>query len=523
MKISTKIVSIVTSILIVSIGLLTVLSYFNIKNEEEIATGMEVYGCANITTMLLESEDVDKLISGDTSVLNKIQKAIGWTIIKKPMFSGAYVLSLDGTILAADEQMQRQGFKAGDTFYLDTAAVQKMKTDRQPVYTEIYEYGNMERMTGYAPVFKDHDTSKEVIAINAVDFDAKIISERVWDKMKINLIVGAILPFIAAAVAFMIVNPIIRPINLVTTQLNKIADGDLTVEALSIKSKDEIGKMVESLNKMLENLKQLIGMTKVSAENVGSAAKQISASTEEVAVGSSNQSRSAERLNDLFKELAVAVQSVAMSAEAAASISEDTAGIAREGGKVVKTSQGNMNRVNEQVTKLAEDSEKIGSITEVIDEISEQTNLLALNAAIEAARAGDQGRGFAVVADEVRKLAERSQDATKQISEIIRGMQTNTSSSVTAVRDAVDGSLQIEQSFDKILSMIEETSSKVSEIAAASEEQSAQSSEVQASVESIAAAIEESAAASEETASSAQKLSKLSEDLNTAAAAFTLK
>jgi methyl-accepting chemotaxis protein len=90
------------------------------------------------------------------------------------------------------------------------------------------------------------------------------------------------------------------------------------------------------------------------------------------------------------------------------------------------------------MTQLEEDSNKIGQIIEVIDEIAEQTNLLALNAATEAARAGEQGRGFAVVADEVRKLAERSGEATKQITAIIKGMQENTLKSVSAVSDGVN-------------------------------------------------------------------------------------
>lgn len=181
-----------------------------------------------------------------------------------------------------------------------------------------------------------------------------------------------------------------------------------------------------------------------------------------------------------------------------------------------------MTRVNEQMSKLEEDSNKIGEIIEVIDDIAEQTNLLALNAAIEAARAGDQGRGFAVVADEVRKLAERSGEATKQITKIIKGMQDNTAQSVKAVEDGVVASQKTGEAFEHIMAMVNETAHKVTEIAAASEQQAAQSSEVLGSIESISAATEEAAASSEETASTAQSLAQLAEELNSSVSIFKI-
>jgi methyl-accepting chemotaxis protein len=182
-----------------------------------------------------------------------------------------------------------------------------------------------------------------------------------------------------------------------------------------------------------------------------------------------------------------------------------------------------MKRVNQQMSKLEKDSKQIGDIIEVIDDIAEQTNLLALNAAIEAARAGDQGRGFAVVADEVRKLAERSGEATKQITTIIKDMQENTQQSVKAVGDSVLSSQKTGETFENILTMVNESADKVSEIAAASEEQASQSSEVLAAIENISAGTEEAAAASEETAATAQSLAQLAEELNEAVEVFKIK
>lgn len=218
-----------------------------------------------------------------------------------------------------------------------------------------------------------------------------------------------------------------------------------------------------------------------------------------------------------------AINSVAQSAEHASELSDQTMRIAQDGGLVVTNSIQGMTVLNNQMSRLEEDSDRIGEIIAVIDDIAKQTNLLALNAAIEAARAGEQGRGFAVVANEVRKLAERSSEATKQVTNIIKEMQKNTHQSVNAVVEGVAFSQKNGEAFDHIISMVNDTAHKVTEIAAASEEQAAQSSEVLYSIESISAATEEMAASSSETATTANALAQLAEELNALVSIFKVK
>lgn len=318
-------------------------------------------------------------------------------------------------------------------------------------------------------------------------------------------------------IARTISNPLTSMVELVA----KVAHGDLREKA-AINSKDEVGQLAASINQMIESLQRTIGGVILSSQSVAAASEQISASTQEIAGSSSDQAHAAQKITELFKELSVAIDSVAVSAEQAAELSNRTVETASEGEKVVRASVEGMQAVNKMMSRLEEDSLKIGNIIEVIGDIADQTNLLALNAAIEAARAGDQGRGFAVVADEVRKLAERSSEATKEISSIIQVMQANTKQSVDAVTDSVSQSSQTGKAFQSIIRMVNDSSQKVNEIAVACEEEAAQASEVMQSVEAISSSSGESAAASEETAATCQSLAQLADGLNTSVAVFKI-
>ena len=241
--------------------------------------------------------------------------------------------------------------------------------------------------------------------------------------------------------------------------------------------------------------------------------REISATSEEIAGGNSQQAVYAERASEMVSQMNLAITEVAQNAEQASVNAEIAVKRANAGVHAIQETQKGMQDISTNINDLALKSEEIGDIIEIIDEIADQTNLLALNAAIEAARAGEAGRGFSVVADEVRKLAERSSDATKKITSLVKSIQKNTEVTVKSTEIGDELARKAGESFNEILKMVTDSSNRMTEIAAASEEQSAQSSEVQSAVHNIAAITEETASGAEEASSSTLSMTATFENL----------
>ncbi len=332
--------------------------------------------------------------------------------------------------------------------------------------------------------------------------------------------------FAALFVCYAISRSIIVPVTILTTQADKLAEGDLTVE-IACDSSDEIGQLARSFQRMSQSLRTTIaGIGQISSQ-VAASSTQLQATAEQISTGAQEVANQTNLVATSSEEMSSTSSDIAQNCTFAADAVHNTTESARSGAQVVQETISGMNTIAERVRQtsttiaaLGARSDQIGEIVGTIEDIADQTNLLALNAAIEAARAGEQGRGFAVVADEVRALAERTTRATREISEMIKAIQRDTNDAVNAMEEGVKevekgavSSQKSGQALVEILDRIHEVSLQINQISTAAEEQTATTKEIASNLLQVTDVVHQTARGSEETASAAGQLSKQAHDM----------
>ncbi len=311
-------------------------------------------------------------------------------------------------------------------------------------------------------------------------------------------------------------------------QMNRFASGDLTAQANEGRASDDIEVLSNGFNEAVSNMRSVLQQVKDTTDITASTALEISTLTGKAASRTAEQSQKTEDVADALSRITLAIRENTSLAEDTLTLSLQARTAATHGSKAVQETITGMNAIAAavggavvKVNELGESSNQIGTIISVINDIADQTNLLALNAAIEAARAGDAGRGFAVVADEVRKLAEKTTRATAEIADMIKKIQVETRSTVTAMNqqsESVNEGLALSDRaslhLKEISDFAEKVYSKVEMMSGSAREQLHASASINDNLKAVSHFASENVMALNEVAVSVNELNQMIESLD---------
>ena len=298
----------------------------------------------------------------------------------------------------------------------------------------------------------------------------------------------------------------VKHVATVSSNLESVANGDLTIDVEVLSDKDIMGL---SVKQMINSLNDMFTEINLSTQQVSTGANQIADGAQALAQGTTEQAASLEELSSSITEISQKTKDNAVMADEASKLSTTIKKDAERG-----ISQ--MDGMIDAVKDISDASHSIGNIIKTIDDIAFQTNILALNAAVEAARAGQHGKGFAVVAEEVRNLATKSARAAKDTSEII---QDTIEKSDLGSRIAGETA----QSLHRIGTDISESNRLVAEIATASKEQSQNISQINIGINQVSQVVQQNSATAEESAAASEEMSGQSDILKNMIMQFKLK
>ncbi len=390
-------------------------------------------------------------------------------------------------------------------------------------------------LNGYAS-----DVTRSLLALS--DFnrtganEAAALSRSVFESAWFWVVAMIIVTLVLTVVlALLLTRSIVAPLAEAVRVAEVVASGNLS-QTIDVQGSDEPARLLIALNNMQRSLRTTIQSISDSSNQLASASEELSAVTEDSTRGLHQQNNEIEQAATAVNEMTSAVEEVARNAVSTSEASSESNRTAQHGREQVRQTVDSISHLADDVTNTATEVEQlagqvrdISKVLDVIRSIAEQTNLLALNAAIEAARAGEAGRGFAVVADEVRALAHRTQQSTREIEQMVSGIQQGTDKAVNAMqnsntraRSTLDVAKAAGQALDEIAAAISQINERNLVIASASEEQAQVAREVDRNLVNIRDLSMQSSAGANQTSAASQELSRLAVDLNALVARFSI-
>ncbi len=317
-------------------------------------------------------------------------------------------------------------------------------------------------------------------------------------------------------------------------EMGSLAEGDLTVKATV--TEDMTGAIADSINFAVEQLRSLVQTINDTSVQVASSAQETQATAMHLAEAAEHQAQQINTATSRINEIATSINQVSKNSAESADVAQRSVEIATKGAGVVRQTivgmdsiRGQIQETSKRIKRLGESSQEIGSIVELINDISEQTNILALNAAIQAASAGEAGRGFAVVADEVQRLAERTSNATKRIEALVQTIQADTNEAVSSMEQTtseVVAGARLAEDAGTALGEIEHVSNTlaglIQGISTAAQQQSAAATDITQTMTTIQSITAQTSQGANQTAESIGNLAQLAADLRRSVADFKL-
>ena len=369
-------------------------------------------------------------------------------------------------------------------------------------------------------------------AVEAYSTELETVKGVAFSSLFITVGIGVVIGLLAF---LMIVKSVINPLKQVAARFIEIAEGegDLTI-TLPVKGNDEIAEVSRGFNLFVSKTRDTIQTVIGASGQINSSVHELSTINNQTSQVIGRQQVETEQVATAMNEMVATVQEVARNVSDAAEAANLANNEANSGQQVVNAAIAKIDQLATEVSSAAEvlhrvedDSQKVGTVLDVIKDIAEQTNLLALNAAIEAARAGEQGRGFAVVADEVRTLAGRTQKSTEEIQVMIESLQNGTRDAVAVMErgqvmtdETVEQANKAGEALQAITAAVDSITNMTAQVASAAEEQNSVAGEINANIVNISNLSQETGEASQSSGSAVDQLSQLASQLEAAVSRF---